>query len=100
MHAVVNHLPIKPDADWAEMAAKFEAFAAGVRKDHPRLLTALLTKVSDAEAIFIGLYDDEETMKHVSSNVAAPWFADNIRPYLSGPVSRSAAAVIAGFVGG
>jgi hypothetical protein len=39
-------------------------------------------------------------MKHVSSNVAAPWFADNIRPYLSGPVSRSAAAVIAGFVGG
>lgn len=100
MHVVVNRLPIKAGADWAEMAAKVDAFAASVRQHHPMMLTALLTRVSDTEAMFVIIFDDEETMRHFSSTVAAPWFADNMRSYLSGPVSRSVAQVIAGFAGG
>lgn len=98
MHAVVNHLPIKPDADWAEIAAKFDAFARDVRARHAAMNTAVLTKVSDTEAIFIGIYDDPQTMQEVSSNVAAPWFAENIRPYLAGQANRSSGVVIAGSV--
>jgi hypothetical protein len=97
MYAVVNHLPIKPGADWADIAAKFARFAADTGKAFPKLKTAVLTKASDTEVIFTGLYDDQATAEHVSSNIAAPWFAENIRPYLAGPANRSAGEVIAGF---
>ena len=26
MHAIVNHLQIRPDAEWSELAGKFDAF--------------------------------------------------------------------------
>ncbi len=97
MHAVVNHLPIRPDADWTDIASKFDGFAASVKHDFPQMKTAVLLKVSDTEAIFVGVYADLETMQHVSTNVAAPWFAQNIRPYLAGPAARSAGEVIGGF---
>jgi hypothetical protein len=97
MHSVVNHLPIKADANWAEMAAKFDTFAAGIRRTFPKIRAAQLLKVSDAEAIAIVLYEDLATMRRVSSDVAAPWFAENIRPYLAAPVSRSVGEMIAGF---
>ena len=98
MHAVVNHLPFKPDADWADIAEKFEAFARDVRQKFPAMNTAVLTKVSDTEGIFIGIYDDAETMQHVSSNVAGPWFAENIRKYLAGQANRTSGVVVAGSV--
>lgn len=98
MHAVVNHLPFKPDSDWGDIARKFEAFAEDVRARFPAMNTAVLTKVSETEGIFIGIYDDPETMQNVSSNVAAPWFAENIRPYLAGQVNRSSGIVVAGSV--
>lgn len=66
----------------------------------PKLKTAVLTKAGDTEAIFTGVYDDRATAEHVSSDVAAPWFAENIRPYLAGPANRSAGEVIAGFTRG
>lgn len=99
MYAVVNHLPIKLDADWQDIAAKFSAFAAATGKAFPQLKTAVLLRASDTEAIFMGVYLDKETMEHVSSNVAAPWFAENIRPYLAGPAMRSAGKVVSGFAG-
>jgi hypothetical protein len=98
MHAVVNHLPIRADADWAVIAARFEAFAKDVRAKFAAMNTAVLVKASDTEAIFVGVYDDPETAQHVSSNVAAPWFAENIRPFLSGQANRSLGPVIAGSV--
>jgi hypothetical protein len=98
MHVVVNHLPIKADADWAEMAAKFNAFGVRLRDEFPKTRVAVMTKASQSEAILVIVFEDEATMKHVSSNVAAPWFAENIRCYLSGAVSRSAGEVIAGAV--
>ena len=100
MYAVVNHLPVRPDADWADIAAKFQAFADGVAANFPQMRTAALTRVSDSEMIFVGVYADQATADHVSSNVAAPWFAENIRKYLAGPANRSAGTVIAGFARG
>jgi hypothetical protein len=100
MYTVVNHLPIKPDADWQDIAAKFAAFAAKTRKDYPKLKVAVLTRAGDEEAIFVGVYDDQATAELVSSNVAAPWFAENIRPYLAGAARRSVGTVIAGEIAG
>jgi hypothetical protein len=96
MFAVVNHLPFKDDVDWSVVAAKFNAFVEKIKPDHPQLRTAVIVRAGPAEAIFIGLYGDKETMEHVSSKVAAPWFADNIRQYLAGPAARSVGEIIAG----
>jgi hypothetical protein len=96
MFAVVNHLPIREDADWSEISRRFNDFANGIKPSYPALRTAVVVKVGPGEAVFIGLYDDRATMEHVSANVAAPWFAENIRPFLSGPTARSVGEVIAG----
>ena len=97
MHAVVNHLPIRPDADWGEITAKAGSFFTRTKAAHPKLRAAILVRVGVGEAVFVGVYDDRATMEYVSSEVAAPWFAENIRPHLSGPASRSAGEIIAGF---
>jgi hypothetical protein len=96
MNAVVNHLQINPDADWGEIAQKFDAFAKDVRGRFPAMTTAVLTRMSENEAVFIGIYEDPETMRKVSSEVAAPWFTENMRQYLSGQTHRKAGEVIAG----
>jgi hypothetical protein len=100
MHAVVNHLPIRPDADWGDIARKFDAFAQGVQRDFPAMKAGVLLRVSATEAVFMGVYDDAATREHVSSKVAAPWFAENIRPYLAGAAARSSGEVIGGFARG
>jgi hypothetical protein len=90
-----HHLPIRPDTDWSEMAARFEAFAADPGGSHPKVRGAQLLKAGDTEATLIIVFGDQATMQDVSSTVAAPWLAENIRPYLSGPVARSAGEMIA-----
>ncbi len=96
MQAVVNHLPIKPGANWNELAAKFAAFEAASRATNPELVSASLIRVEDSEAILVIVYRDRQSLDEFSRSVAAPWFAENIRPYLSGPVSRSVGEIIAG----
>ncbi|MCC6737394.1 MAG: hypothetical protein IT534_14875 [Bauldia sp.] len=100
MHAVVNHLSMRSDADWNDIARRFAVFAAGVKRDYPAMKTAVLVRVAASEAVFMGVYDDAATMEHVSSKVAAPWFAEHVRPYLAAPAVRSSGEVIGGFVRG
>jgi hypothetical protein len=94
MHAVVNHLPIRPDADWATLNGKFDAFNASIA--HPDFRGLSLIRASDNEAIILGLFATRPALEKISSEIAAPWFAENVRPYLSGPVSRSVGEVVAG----
>jgi hypothetical protein len=100
MYAVVNQLPIRPDADWQDIAEKFGKFAAATSRDYPKLKVAVVMKASPTEAIFLGVYEDQTTAEHVSANVAAPWFAEHIRPYLAGPAQRLVGEVISGEVAG
>jgi len=96
VHAVVNHLPIKEGAERSELARKFGAFEAATRETHPELIEASLIRASDSEAILVIVYRDRQSLDEISKSVAAPWFAENVRPYLSGPVSRSVGEIIAG----
>jgi len=89
VHAVVNHLPIKDGADRRELAAKFAAFELATRQGYPELASASLIRVRDNDAVPCIVYRDRQS-------VAAPWFAENVRPYLAGPVSRSVGEIIAG----
>jgi hypothetical protein len=94
MHAVVSHLPIKPDADWAEMVRKIDAFAASVKQPDYRGLS--LIRAGDQEAIVLVLFTSRSALDEVSRTVAGPWFAQNMRAHLSGAASRFVGEVIAG----
>ena len=94
MHAVVNHLPIKPDADWREIVRRVDAFARSV--NHPDYRGLSLIRTGEQEAIVLVLFISRSALDEISRTVAAPWFAENMRPYLSGAASRSVGEVIAG----
>ncbi|MCV2866860.1 hypothetical protein [Defluviimonas sp. WL0075] len=97
MHIVINTLSIKPDADWATLARLFDGFCDGARPDHPGLVGAQIVQSGPEEAILIISFSDAETMASFSSTVAAPWFAEHVRPFLAGPANRKTGAVVAGF---
>lgn len=70
MHAVVNHLPIRPEADWADIAArfaKFAKFATDTGKAFPKLKAAVLMRAGDTEAIFMGCTRTARRPSNVSS---------------------------------
>jgi hypothetical protein len=94
MHAVINHLPIKPDTDWAALAAKANAFNAIV--DHPDFRGLSMIRAADNEAIILVLFATRPALDDVSRNVAAPWFTENMKQYLAGPASRSVGEVVGG----
>jgi hypothetical protein len=94
MHAVVNHLPIKPDSDWSALTAKVDAFNAMV--DHPDFRGLSMIRAGDDAAIFLVLFASRVALDDISHNVAAPWFAESVRPFLAGPVSRSVGEIVAG----
>ncbi len=94
MHAVINHLPIKPDTDWSALAQKIDAFNKLV--DHPDFRGLSMIRVGDDAAIILVLFASRAALDDVSRSVAAPWFAENVRPYLSGVVNRSVGEIVAG----
>ena len=98
MYAIVNHLPIKDGTDWSELAQKVERFQAGIT--HAAFRGMGLIRASDTEAIVLVLFTSREVLDDIARNVAAPWFAENIRPYLAGPVSRSVGEIVAGSLRG
>jgi hypothetical protein len=94
MHAVINHLPIKPDTDWNALADKVGGFNAGIA--HPEFRGLSLIHAGDNEAIVLVLFASRAALDQVSRDIAAPWFAENMRQHLAGPVSRSVGEVVAG----
>ena len=93
MHAVVNKLTLAKPIDDA-LLAKLKTFYQGLR-DEPEVVDSMIVSVSDTEAIAIALFHTREGMDRFSREVAAPWFAENVRPYLGGPVSRVVGEVVA-----
>jgi hypothetical protein len=98
MHAVVNHLPIKPETDWTALAGKVGALNASI--SHPDFRGLSLIRAGDDEAIVLVLFANRAALDQISRDVAGPWFAEHIRPNLSGPVSRSVGEVVAGALHG
>jgi hypothetical protein len=94
MHAVINHLPLKSGTDWTELGRKFDSFQSGI--GHSDFLGAGLIRASDTEGIVFVLFKSREALVQISRDVAGPWFAENVRPHLAGPVSRSVGQVVGG----
>ena len=97
MHAVINHLPLHNDIDWAELARTLESFEAMLRTQYTAFRGCTLIRASGDAGILVDP-EDVELLQDlvVSKNVAAPWFAEHVRPLLAGAVSRSVGEVVAG----
>lgn len=96
MHAVINHLPLHNDIDWAELARTLESFEAMLRTQYTAFRGCTLIRAGDDAGILVVTFDTREALDDVSKNVAAPWFAEHVRPLLAGAVSRSVGEVVAG----
>lgn len=94
MHAIVNHLPIRPDTDWRVLAGLADELNALV--DHPDHRGASLIRVGEDAAILVVLFASRAALDRVSREVAGPWFAEHMRPHLAGAVDRHVGEVLAG----
>lgn len=93
MHAVVNKLTLAKPIDDA-LLAKLKTFYEGLGNE-PEVVDTMIVSVSDTEAFAIALFHTREGMDRFSKEVAGPWFAEHVRPYLGGPVSRVVGEVLA-----
>jgi hypothetical protein len=55
-----------------------------------------MIRAGNDTAIFLILFASRAALDDISHNVAASWFAENVRPFLAGPVSRSVDEITAG----
>ena len=96
MNVIINRLPIKPDTDWAEMGRRVEDFDKIAAAASAEFKGVSLFRNSAEEAVIFVLFGDRAELDRVSREVAAPWFAENIRPFLAGAVTRTVGEVMAG----
>jgi hypothetical protein len=100
MHVVINRLPIRPDADWSALCDKIDELD-GIAATHSGAFRGIsLARTDDGEGLVLVYFTDRAELDRVSREVAGPWFAQNIRPYLAGAVSRSVGEVLAGRLAG
>lgn len=94
MHIVVNRLTFKADADWEAMKAKIPLFAEVVRAE-PDFIGIELLRVDATSGVIMVRYKNRDTLDKASAEIAAPWFAENMRQYLAGPADRVVGEVVA-----
>ncbi len=92
MHAIVTRMTLAKPVDDAFLRLIEDGFMPHARKE-PEFVDLQLVRVSDTEAIFLVSFTTREALDDLSSRVAAPWFAEHLRPYLAGPVQRSVGEV-------
>jgi hypothetical protein len=92
MHAVVNKLTLSRPFD-NELLEKIDSGFYPLLRSVQGFLDMRVVGVSDAEAIILVFFQTREALDKGSA-LAAPWFAENIRPYLGGPVQRSVGEII------
>lgn len=97
MFVVVNHLPVRPDADLETMRRVIDAECEARLKAYPEIKAMIVSRPNDEEVTLVILFESRAFGEEFSSKVAGPWFAEHIRPFLAGPARRSAGDMMAGF---
>jgi hypothetical protein len=93
MHAIVTKMTLGKPVDAPLLRSIEEGFLSQARR-RPEFLDLKLVRVSDTEAIFLVFFTTREALDEMSRDVAGPWFAEHVRPYLAGPVERSVGEVV------
>ena len=78
MHAAISKLTLGRPVD-AALVQKVRAFIVTFTQ-HPEVLDVQFVVVSDTEAVFLVHFTTREALDRISKEVAAPWFAEHVRP--------------------
>jgi len=100
MHVILNRLPLSPDVDWSALTAKVDEFNALGAMSSDAFKGVSLLRTAPDEGVLLVMFTNGDELTRVSRDVAAPWFAVNIRHLLSGPVERRVGEVVAGHLAG
>ena len=100
MHIIITRLPLKPDCDWGEIARKIETVGELGRANSAEFRGVSLVRGSPEEAILLVQFDGRDELDRFSREVAGPWFAENMRQYLAGPVNRTVGEIVTGHLAG
>ena len=73
---------------------KFDGLCATV--DDPDLIDASIVQTDDQHGFILVRYKSRQAMEAVSNALAAPWFAENVRPLLAAPASRTVGQIVGG----
>ncbi len=99
MHAIITRLPLKSDVDWnllVERAGALDKLAAARTADYRGLS---FVRTGEEEATLLVVFMTKDALDMISREVAGPWFAENMRPFLAGPASRTVGEILAGSLG-
>jgi len=94
MHAIVTTLKLARAFDDELLRRVEHEFFPRAHEANAGFLGAKVVRVSDLEVVLLAFYTSREVLDDVSSKIAGPWFAENIRAYLAGPVARAVGEVI------
>ena len=95
MYTIITKLTLTKPLD-AELLRKMEReFFVQAKEASPGFLGGQVVQMSDTHTVMLAFFASREALDEVSSKVAGPWFAANVRPYLAGPVERSVGEVVA-----
>lgn len=94
MFAIVNTMklarPLPP-----ELLLKIEQeLVPRSRELNAGLLGLKIVQVTETDVVLLAFYASREALDEISSKIAGPWFAENVRSYLAGPVNRVVGEVI------
>jgi len=95
-HAIVNKLTLGKPVDDALLRRIEDDFYPRLRGKEG-FVDLQVVVVSDTEAILLVFFTSREALDQISSAIAGPWFAENVRPYLAGPVQRSVGRLVSRF---
>ena len=94
MYAVVNHFPLKTPVDEA-LIEKMENDLIPQARTTPGFKAFHFIRVSDDHAVVVALFETREALDESTQQIAAPWFAQHVGPYVAGPPQRSVGEVVA-----
>jgi heme-degrading monooxygenase HmoA len=94
MYAVVNHFPLKTPVDQA-LIDKLQQDLIPRGQALPGFKEFHFIRVADDHAIVVVLFETLEALEEITRQVAAPWFAEHVGPYVAGPPERRVGEVVA-----
>lgn len=98
MHIVVNKILLQDNVDWMEFQSKVDQFNDLLSAERSEFYGVSLARVDDNNAILVVFFKDRKSLDDISSNLAAPWFAEHILQYVAGPVDRQVGEIVAGSI--
>jgi hypothetical protein len=96
VHIIITRLTLKPGCDWDELSRKVSAFDVLACAASSEFQGVSLIRNGDEEATLFVQFATRNELDRVSREIAGPWFTENVKSLLAGPVNGSVGEVVAG----